>query len=170
MHVKTKEYSTAASFIKSNFYVDDGLISVENVDAAIKLVQEARNVCAKGKLRLHKFISNDRKVMESIPVSERASGVQDVELGSDELPVQTVLGVKWSVNSDTFSFKVILDEKPAMRRGILSTVASVFDPLGFLAPFLLLGKKVLQEMCQRGIEWDDLLPKELMPQWTNWLN
>lgn len=165
-----REHPAAASFIKSNFYVDDGLISVENVDAAIKLVQETRNVCAKGKLRLHKFISNDRKVMESIPVSERASSVQDVELGSDELPVQTVLGVKWSVNSDTFSFKVSLDEKPATRRGILSTVASVFDPLGFLAPFLLLGKKVLQEMCQRGIEWDDPLPKELMPQWTSWLN
>ncbi len=73
-------------------------------------------------------------------------------------------------NSDTFSFKVALDKKPATRRGILSTVASVFDPLGFLAPFLLLRKKVLQEMCQRGIEWDDPLPKELMPQWTSWLN
>ncbi len=95
MHVKTKE-PAAASFIKSNFYIDDGLISVENVDAAIKLVQEAR---------LHKFISNDRKVMESIPVSERASGVQDVELGSDELPVQTVLGVKWSVIVTPFPLK-----------------------------------------------------------------
>ncbi len=101
----------------------------------------------KGKLRLHKFISNDRKVMESIPVSEQAISVQDVELGSDELPVQTVLGVKWSVNSDTISFKVTLDEKPATRQGILSKAASVFDSLGFLAPFLLLGKKVIQEMC-----------------------
>ncbi|KAL1279106.1 hypothetical protein QQF64_025779 [Cirrhinus molitorella] len=56
-----KKYPAAASFIKSNFYVDDGLISVKNVDSAIKLVEEARNVCAKGKLRLHKFISNNRK-------------------------------------------------------------------------------------------------------------
>lgn len=85
--------------------------------------------------------------MESILVSEQANRVQDVELGFDELSVQTVLGVKWSVNSDTFSFKVALDEKPATRRGILSTVVSVFDPLGFLALFLLIGKKVLQEMC-----------------------
>ncbi|KAI2647804.1 Gypsy retrotransposon integrase-like protein 1 [Labeo rohita] len=27
-----------------------------------------------------------------------------------------------------------------------------------------------QEMCQRGIEWDDPLPTELMPQWSSWLN
>ncbi|KAL1276830.1 hypothetical protein QQF64_036453 [Cirrhinus molitorella] len=37
-----KKYPAAASFIKSNFYVDDGLISVKNVDSAIKLVEEAR--------------------------------------------------------------------------------------------------------------------------------
>ena len=79
----------------------------------------------------------------------------DLSLG--ELPMQTVLGVRWSVSSDNFSFKVSLDEKPATRRGILSTVASVFDPLGFLAPFLLLGKKILQEMCQKGWSWWETL-------------
>ena len=95
-----------------------------------------------------------------------------MDLSHGELPVQTVLGVKWSVSSDKFSFKVTLNpaEKPATRRGILSTVASVFDPLGFAAPFLLLGKKILQEMCRRGIGWDDTLPEELKPQWDSWLN
>ncbi|XP_047674812.1 uncharacterized protein LOC125145551 [Tachysurus fulvidraco] len=164
-----KEYPAAANFIRKNFYVDDGLASVD-VDTAINLVKEAQNVCAKGRLHLHKFISNNREVLESIPDSERASGVQDVDLSHDNLPVQTVLGVKWSVSSDAFTFKVALDEKPATRRGILSTVASVFDPLGFLAPFLLQGKKVLQEMCHKGIEWDEPLPGELRPQWESWLN
>lgn len=93
-----------------------------------------------------------------------------MDLNYDELPFQTVLGVKWSVNSDTFSFKVTLDEKPATRHRILSTVDSVFDPLGFLARFLLMGKKVLQEMCQRGIGWDEPRPRELKPQWESWLN
>ncbi|XP_056236444.1 uncharacterized protein LOC130172051 [Seriola aureovittata] len=165
-----KDYPAAASFIKRNFYVDDGLISVESVDSAIKLVREAQTVCAKGKLHLHKFISNNREVLESVPDSDRAKGVQDVDLNHGELPVQTVLGVKWSVDSDTFSFKVALNEKSTTRRGILSTIASVFDPLGFLAPFLLQGKKILQEMCQKGIGWDEQLPAELKPRWESWLN
>ncbi|XP_049318702.1 uncharacterized protein LOC125780534 [Astyanax mexicanus] len=165
-----KEYPDAANFIKKNFYVDDGLFSVKSVDTAIKLVRDAQNVCARGKLHLHKFISNNREVLESIPESERASGIQDVDLTYEELPVQSVLGIKWSANSDTFFFKVTLDEKPATRRAVLSTVASVFDPLGFLAPFLLLGKKVLQEMCQRGIGWDEPLPTELKPRWESWLS
>ncbi|KAJ8369824.1 hypothetical protein SKAU_G00098520 [Synaphobranchus kaupii] len=165
-----KEYPLAANFIKESFYVDDGLVSVEHVDTAIRLVKEAQEVFAEGRLHLHKFISNNREVLESVPESERASGVRDVDLSHDELPVQTVLGVKWNVSSDTFFFKVNLNERPATRRGILSTVASVFDPLGFLAPFLLLGKKVLQEMCQRGIGWDEPLPAELKPRWESWLN
>lgn len=67
---KEKDYPAATNFIKKHFYVDDGLISVDSVDAAIKLVREAQNLCAKGKLHLHKFISNNRKVLESIPDSE----------------------------------------------------------------------------------------------------
>ncbi|KAK2887882.1 hypothetical protein Q8A73_019330 [Channa argus] len=164
-----KEYPAAANFIRKNFYVDDGLISVDSVNTAIHLVREAQSVCAKGKLHLHKFISNNRAVLETIPDSKRAGEIHDVGLNYDEYPGQTVLGIKWNVTSDTFSFKVNLDEKPATRRGILSTVASVFDPLGFLAPFLLLGKKILQEMCQRGIGWDEPLCKELKPQWESWL-
>ncbi len=93
-----------------------------------------------------------------------------MDLNRGELPVQTVLGVKWSVNSDTFSFKVALNEKSATRRGILSTIASVFDPFGFIAPFLQQGKKILQEMCQKGIGWDEQLPAELKPWWESWLN
>ncbi|KAJ8381206.1 hypothetical protein SKAU_G00019840, partial [Synaphobranchus kaupii] len=91
-----KEYPLAANFIKESFYVDDGLVSVEHVDTAIRLVKEAQEVFAEGRLHLHKFISNNREVLESVPESERASGVRDVDLSHDELPVQTVLGVKWN--------------------------------------------------------------------------
>ncbi len=157
------EYPSAAGFIRKHFYVDDGLISLESIDEAIKLVKEAQALCTKGKLRLHKFLSNKREVLESVCVTECAAEVKNVDLNHDDLPVQRVLGVRWNVESDAFSFRVSHDEKPATRRGILSIVASVYDPLGFLAPFILLGKKVLQEMCQRGISWHESLPSELKP-------
>ncbi len=47
-------------------------------------------------------------------------------------------------------------------------MASLFDPLGFLAPFLLKGKTVLQEMCRNGMGWDDPLPDGLHPGWEHW--
>ncbi|KAL1277108.1 hypothetical protein QQF64_023781 [Cirrhinus molitorella] len=73
-----KDYPLAASFIRKNFYVDDGLVSVNSVEKANKLVNEAQEVLAKGKLRLHKFVSNNREVLSAIPESERASLVKDV--------------------------------------------------------------------------------------------
>ncbi|XP_037394566.1 uncharacterized protein LOC119263501 [Pygocentrus nattereri] len=160
---------SAASFISKHFYVDDGLISVKSVGEAIELVKEAQSVCAKGKLHLHKFLSNNREVLHSINLAEHAVEVKNVDLNHDDLPVQRVLGIRWNTESDSFSFKVILDEKPATRRGILSIVASLYDPLGFLAPFILEGKRVLQEMCQRGTGWDEPLPKDLKSRWEIWM-
>lgn len=61
-----KDYPALAK----NFYVDDGLISVDSVNIAIQLVKKAQDLCAKGKLHLHKFVSNSREVLESIPDSE----------------------------------------------------------------------------------------------------
>ncbi|KAL0153126.1 hypothetical protein M9458_051582, partial [Cirrhinus mrigala] len=164
------EYPSAASFIRNNFYVDDGLISLETVEETVKLVKEAQAVCVKGKLHLHKFISNNREVLEAINERDRAVEVKNVDFKHDHLPVQNVLGVRWDVESDAFTFNVVLNEKPATRRGILSVVASVYDPLGFLAPFIISGKKVLQEMCRKGIGWDEPLPTELRPRWESWLN
>ncbi|KAI3361414.1 hypothetical protein L3Q82_013581, partial [Scortum barcoo] len=68
-----KEFPSAASFIRKHFYVDDGLMSMESISEAIKLVKEAQAVCAKGKLLLHKFLSNNREVLDSIDVAERAA-------------------------------------------------------------------------------------------------
>ncbi|KAL0147688.1 hypothetical protein M9458_056997 [Cirrhinus mrigala] len=153
------EYPSAASFIRNNFYVDDGLISLETVEETVKLVKEAQAVCVKGKLHLHKFISNNREVLESINERDRAVEVKNVDFKHDHLPVQNVLGVRWDVESDAFTFNVVLNEKPATRRGILSVVASVYDPLGFLAPFIISGKKVLQEMMNHYL----LNPKMFHP-------
>lgn len=164
-----KEYPSAANFIQKHFYVDDGLISVESVGKAIELVKEAQAVCAKGKLHLHKFLSNSREVLDSVDVAERATEVKNVDLNHEDLPVQRVLGIRWNVENDSFSFKVSLEEKPATRRGILSIVASLYDPLGFLAPVILEGKRVLQEMCQRGTGWDEPLPKGLKLRWETWM-
>ena len=71
--------------------------------------------------------------------------------------------------SDTFQFRVAVKENPFTRRGVLSTVASIFDPLGFVAPFILVGKRILQTMCRDKVGWDEPLPDDLKPHWEAWL-
>ncbi|XP_022085513.1 uncharacterized protein LOC110976501 [Acanthaster planci] len=164
------EFPSAAVFIKRNFYVDDGLKSTETEDEARKLVVEARELCARGGMRLHKFVSNSRAVIEDIPSDERSAGVKDVNLKKNDLPMERALGIKWCVESDMFHFHIETKDQTPTRRGILSTVASIYDPLGFLAPFVLIGKGVLQEMCHNGVSWDDPLPDDLRPRWEKWKN
>ena len=53
--VHEQEYPLAASFLCQDFYVDDGVTSVESTETAIELVNEARKLCEKGNLHLHKL-------------------------------------------------------------------------------------------------------------------
>ncbi len=117
-------YPLGSQFVLKNFYVDDGVISVEGVDQAIKVANEARKLCAIGGLRLHKFVSNNKVVLDSIPPSEKTSDVRSFDLAFDELPLDRTLGMQWERESDCFKFKVQLKDQPSSRRGILSTVAS----------------------------------------------
>ncbi|XP_015761143.1 PREDICTED: uncharacterized protein LOC107340307 [Acropora digitifera] len=160
-------YPTAAHFIIHDFYVDDGLTSVESREEAKELIEGAREVCRRGGLRLHKFIANDRSVMESIPKSEQASDI-NWDLPSELLSIERVLGVQWFVGVDSFGYSIVLKDQLLARRGVLSTVASIYDPLGFLAPWVLKAKKILQEVCQKGVSWDSPLPDEVRPRWEQW--
>jgi len=91
----------------------------------------------KGGFRLHKFTSNSKEVVESISVESRAKEIKELDLNRDLLPPERVLGVEWNIENDVFKFCITLKDKPLTRRGILSTVSSIYDPLGFPTPFLL---------------------------------
>ena len=165
-----KTYPEASRFIMRDFYVDDGVTSVRGTEEAIQLAKDAVELCKKGDIRLHKFISNNRVVVESIPKAERSKEVMNLNLDFDELPMERALGITWNPASDEICFEISLKEQPLTRRGTLSTVASLYDPLGLVAPVVLIGKRVLQAMCRSGIGWDDPMPDDLKPRWEQWLS
>ena len=158
------------STVLKNFYVDDCLKSLPSATVAIKHVEELRRLMLRGGFNLTKWISNDREVLESIPVEARAKDVKDLDLDNDALPAERALGVSWFVETDSFGFKVNIKEKPCTRRGILSVVSSVYDPLGMAAPFILPAKLLLQDLCRKSLGWDDEIPSDYLSRWRVWLN
>lgn len=81
------EFGThAADFIRQDFYVDDALMSEPNVSKAIKLIKNRQHICAKSGLRLHKVVSNRRKVLEAISPEDRAKEIKNLNLEVDPLP------------------------------------------------------------------------------------
>ncbi len=135
--------------------MDDCLKSVATEDKAVALVRELMTLCASGGFHLTKWVSNSRALLGSIPDHKRAAKVKDLVLEHVELPVERALGMQWCTSSDSFRYKINLPDKPCTRRGILSVVSSVYDPMGFLAPLLLPIKLILRDLCQEKKGWDE---------------
>ena len=64
--------------VEQNFYGDDCFKSVESVDKVIQVINEVRDLCQNGGFRLTKLVSNNRKVLMSIPAEERGTTVRDL--------------------------------------------------------------------------------------------
>ncbi|KAK3730399.1 hypothetical protein QZH41_011858 [Actinostola sp. cb2023] len=158
----------AADFLRRDFYVDDGLKSVPTVNQALELIEKSQARCANDKLRLHKFASNKKEVLEALPAEDRAKDLKDLDLRHDPMPIQRSLGTYWCIESDTFGFRIELTAKPMTRRGILSTISSVYDPLGAVSPVILTGKQILQLLCRQNVNWDDPIPESIQPRWEKW--
>ena len=157
--------SETAQFIRRDFYVDDGLKSMKNPEEVIALIKNSQKLCTKAGLRLHKFMSNSKEVIEAIPSEDRAKGLQDLDRNHDPLPAERTLGIIWCIELDCFQFKIDVQVRPLTRREVLSTVSSVFDPLGFAAPLILVGKQILQDLCRENCDWDDPIPNRLKSMW-----
>ena len=154
--------------VERNFYVDDCLKAVASEESATLLVKDLTELLSKGGFRLTKWLSNSRKVVESIPETERATAVKSLDF--DLAVIERALGVQWQVSSDTFGFSISIKDRPATRRGILSVISSVYDPLGFIAPFVLPAMVILQDLCKKKLDWDDRIPEEDLTRWQTWLS
>ncbi|GAA6088258.1 uncharacterized protein LOC110440108 [Tachysurus ichikawai] len=133
------------------------------------LYQELVSIYAKGGFRLTKWMSNRREFMAVIPEDQRAKTAKDLNIDRESPLVERVLGMQWCIQSDTFKFKIVIKDRPMTRRGILSMISSVYDPLGIVSPVLLSAKKILQDLCKGNLGWDDVLPELVVQKWKSWL-
>ena len=69
---------------------------------------------------------------------------------------------------EEFGFKILNKNKPLTRRGILSIVSTVYDPLGFVAPFIVTAKMILLGLCKKKIGWDDEIDEAEIWNWEQW--
>lgn len=157
-------------FVERNFYVDDGLVSVPTTQKATDLVHRTKQaLMTHGNLRLHKIAFNDPSVMQSFDVKDLAKDLIELDITDDDLPTQRSLGLVWDLQKDVFGFRLSRKEKPYIRRGVLSCVNSLYDPLDFIAPITIQGKLLLREMTQTPcVDWDAPLPEEFLNRWDDW--
>ena len=163
-----EEFSDVADKVLSNFYVDNLLDSFDTEEDTIRFVQRIRSLLKRGGFHLNQWLSSSRAVLATLPPEDRSQPTLNLDL--DELPSERTLGVLWDSESDSFKFKIKLDSEANTKRKILRVVASIYDPLGLLAPVVITAKKILQDIWQTGADWDDIIQINILDQWFRWMN
>ena len=78
------------------------------------------------------------------------------------------LGVRWNVEKDTIVL-IVEDKKEQNNcKGVLSSIAAVYDPVGFASPLMLSAREINQELYRLKVDWNSELPCELSTQWKKW--
>ncbi|XP_062533380.1 uncharacterized protein LOC134202389 [Armigeres subalbatus] len=171
------KYPRAASAIKNKHYVDDYLDSFQTTQEAIAVLREVKLVHSLGGFTLRNFLSNEAEVLDGIGASSPVeTKSMDLERGEKS---ESVLGMKWIPEEDVFVYTLGLREDLQYilaeghiptKREIARVVMSLFDPLGFIAFFLVHGKILLQDIWAKGTEWDQQIPPEINERWQQWSN
>ena len=156
-----------AETLMRNSYVDDLLTYVESEDSAIQFIQDSKKICQCGGFNLTQVTSNRKGVLKSVPENHRKESLKNKDLDG-KLPEEWALGICWDIERDTFKFQIDLKEILMTRRGMFSIVSSIYDPLGFVAPFILKGKIILQLLCQDEIGWDERVDDSIIDDWLIW--
>ena len=81
-----------------------------------------------------------------------------------------VLGLGYSFEEDVMNVRVGSkpDREIVTKRDLLSFVASVYDPIGLVSPWLLPGKLLFQEISSNTIPWKSKLNPELKKEVVKW--
>ena len=162
-------FPEAADALLRKTYVDDTLCATDSVESAVQLAHDLKELCGSGAFNMTKFISNSAEFLKQMPYEDRGKNVKAVDLDRDALGSERALGLKWSVEDDCFVFQFSDRRKQVTRRGVLSTVSSVFDPLGIVSPVILRGRVLLQRLCADSCGWDEPLSDALSSEWEEWL-
>lgn len=158
---------SAKTAVHRNFYVDDLLCSVNTHAEAAHLLTEVKDLVSHGGFNLTGVVTNSEILMKLFADDiTNPSLCKEVTLKTDNF----ALGLLWNVQRDTLKVKWNNEEKPVTRRGVLSVIHGIYDPLGLSGPALIEGKKIFQDSCQLKLPWDSTLPPDLYLRWNKWKN
>ncbi|XP_022835750.1 uncharacterized protein LOC111363184 [Spodoptera litura] len=163
--LEEKKYPLAAKITKQCYYMDDLLAGCDTVDEAIKIYEEMNELMRSGGFELQKWSSNNYEFLEQIGKTE-SSDSSTVKLND----IIKVLGLRWNRKNDNFEYVVNLPESKNIvtKRQVLSEVARLYDPLGWIAPVVVKAKIFIQKLWKSDLGWDENLMDKLLSEWLKY--
>ncbi|KMQ90319.1 gag-pol polyprotein precursor [Lasius niger] len=116
-----------------------------------------------------KWIANESDILANVPRQDHASSST---LLVDDRTTHHTLGIRWNRHSDRFVFSApsLQNSDVMTKRSVLSFIARMFDPLGWLSPIIITAKVFMQELWAIRLDWDEELSSNLRSRWLNFRN
>ena len=91
----------------------------------------------------------------------------------EDLSEQLILGMKWNTVADTLrinSDRLIekIKKEIISKRDLWKIIPSLFDPMGLLSPYTLLGKMIVMDACKEVKAWDAKIPRSYIDRLLTW--
>nr|XP_029714383.1 uncharacterized protein LOC115258432 [Aedes albopictus] len=154
--------------------MDDVITGCNNLEEARKLQNQLDEMTSSGGFRLRKWASNCAEVLHD--VSENNLAIRPTEgIALDPDPSVKALGLTWIPGRDVFRFQFDVPPVDAdeilTKRKVLSFIATLFDPLGFIGATTTAAKVFMQLLWtledEKGkkLDWDQPLPSTVGESW-----
>ncbi|GFY12139.1 PHD finger protein 12 [Trichonephila clavipes] len=145
--------------------MDDIVSGAPDLETAQQLQSQLKDSLQSCGMNLHKWSSNSPELLNS----SLSSDIEHSFSTDIDLSVKT-LGISWKPFEDCFAFKVSVSAKHIYtKREVLSVIAKLYDPLGFLGPVIAKAKVFLQQLWQCKLDWDDVLPNSIANEWREFV-
>jgi hypothetical protein len=167
------QYPEAAEMILNSRYMDDIADSLDEENEADGRIDETDKILGRGHFKIKEWKSTAR-LHGTKPKTEKKCNLLSAN--------DKVLGICWDRESDTLhiacnnvNLKVKLGQigeslPPIMtKRMILSIMAGVFDIIGYVSPFIIMGKIGLQKLWREKYGWDEDIHTDEKESWHHWM-
>lgn len=158
-------FPRGAAALARDLYVDDVCTGAQSIEEALVLRDELIGILAAGGYELRKWLSNDPRLLEGVPEDHQQNPHMFADL--EDPNMIAVLGMQYQPVNDIFTFQVDLEPQSVWtKRTVLSTIARMFDPNGWISPVIFSAKCLLQQLWTLGVSWDEPL---IGPPLDTWL-
>ena len=152
-----------ANFIRNNTYMDDISGSTYSVEECSEIINQINEILNKGKFEIKYWHFNEKEL------EKRVNNLScESELTNDT----NVLGHFWDKEKDKIGLKKKTHIIPSIitKRELLRFIASIWDPLGFLAPVTIGLRIHYQSLWSQNKDWDQPLDDESSSEWYDYIN
>ncbi|XP_065370748.1 uncharacterized protein LOC135962783 [Calliphora vicina] len=162
-----EKWPLASKILHDMMYVDDALAGAHDMKLAIKARDQLIAALSSAGFTMRKWTSNNENILQGLPSDHL---LRENFLEIDDVSTTKTLGVRWNAKSDEFYFSTVSIplKEHFTKREVLSIIARLFDPAGWLGPIVIIAKMLMQQIWS-DTEWDGILSDSSSLKWRQFL-